>query len=130
VTKEIIVTSTTAPDTVPVRRTIVNRIGLILAGLLAIAQIVTALGQLDSPVLSGGLIAVAVVSLVAIVFAWRGSSQARAVVAVATVLTALSGLPAFFVSGVPAGAVVAAAVGILLSLAVAGLVLARPRLTR
>jgi hypothetical protein len=122
-TAEQSVTST-SPSRLPLR------VGLVLAGLLGVAQIATAAAQLPDG-LGYPLILFAVVGagLVAIVLAWRGSKPARIVVVIATVLPALTGLPAFFVSGVPAMGRVAAAVGILLSIVVAVLVL-RPQVRR
>jgi hypothetical protein len=118
-------TSTAAPSTVP------NRIGLVLAGLLALAQVWTAAGQLpDGLAFPLVIFAIAAIALVAIPLAWRGSARARVVVAVATILPALTGLPAFFVSDVPAAFRLAAALGIVLSVVVAVLLFTRPRAAR
>jgi hypothetical protein len=114
-----------------VHSTLSARIGLVLAGLLAIAQAWTGAAQLpDGLAFPIVIFAVTAVALIAIPFAWRGSLKARVVVVVATVLPALTGLPAFFVADIPATYRLAAATGILLSLVVAVLLFARPRAAR
>ncbi|MDX6743388.1 hypothetical protein [Actinocorallia sp. A-T 12471] len=70
-----------------------------------------------------------VVTLVAVVHAWRtGSRLSIRVMAASRVLSALTALPAFFVSGVPAVLVVIAATGILLTVVTVVLALSRPPL--
>ena len=111
--------------------TLSARIGLVLAGLLALAQAWTAAAQLPDgigfPIV---IFAITAIGLIAIPFAWRGSPPARVLVIVATALPALTGLPAFFVNDIPGASRLAAATGILLSLVVAVLLLARPRVGR
>jgi hypothetical protein len=126
-----IVMSTAVPDTTARRTSIPARVGLVLAGVLAIGSIVTALPQFaDDPVVPTVNIVLSLLSLVAVPFAWRGAVWARVVVVVTCVLSALTGLPAFFFPGVPAEWILAAAAGIVLSLVVAVLLLVGPRSPR
>ncbi len=113
------------------RSTLSARIGLVLAGLLALGQAWTGADQLpDGLAFPLVIFAICGVALIAIPFAWGGSAKARVVVVVATVLPALTGLPAFFVPDVPNAFRLAAAAGILLSVLVAVLLFARPRAAR
>ena len=120
-------TSTTAPA--PVRRSstpVPVRVGLVLGGILSALQISTGVGLWRAEgfgVDVAVLVLVAVVALVAIVLAWRGSFPARVVTVVAVLVPALMGLPAYFVDDIPPGAVLAVSVGILLALVVAVLLL-------
>ncbi|MFC4533822.1 hypothetical protein [Sphaerisporangium dianthi] len=100
------------------------RAGLVLASVLALGDVVVSVRQFaDGPVMPLAVIVVALLTCTAVPFAWRGAAWARTVVIVTRVLSALTGLPAFFVPGVPAGWVVAAASGIVLSFVVALLLL-------
>lgn len=107
-----------------------SRVGLILAAVLAIGDIVAyatqAILTYGEPISIFMLVA-GVVTLVAIPFGWRGSTAALWVVAVFRVLSSLTGLPAFFFPGVPAPFVITAAVGILLAVLVAVLLFIRRR---
>jgi hypothetical protein len=120
-------TSTTAPAPVRRRSTPVPvRVGLVLGGLLSALQISTGVGLWRAEGLGVDvaiLVLVAVVALVAIVLAWRGSFPARVVTVVAVLVPALMGLPAYFIDDIPPGAVLAVSVGILLALVVAVLLL-------
>ncbi|MEV8376589.1 hypothetical protein AB0P21_27845 [Kribbella sp. NPDC056861] len=94
------------------------RAGLVVLGLLS-------LGDLASPLLTDGehppmsiaLIgsALGLVSLALVIAAWRGARRAVVPLLVLRVLSALSAVPAFFAGGVPAAAVVAAALTIALT---------------
>jgi hypothetical protein len=105
--------------------------GLVLAGLLA-------LGDITTPIFSDGehppmaiALAEAVIGLltvVGIVLAWRGGRGGVTTIVVTRLLSAVSAVPAFFVDGVPAGAVAAATVGIVITLVCVALV--APRLRR
>ena len=64
-----------------------------------------------------------IVALVAIVFAWRGSFPARLVTIVACLVPALMGLPVYFISDIPPGAVIFVSIGIFWALLVAVLLL-------
>ncbi|MEU6414864.1 hypothetical protein [Microbispora sp. NPDC046933] len=123
--------STPSPGTVSRRASVLTRVGLVLAGVLAIGDIVTSIPQFaDDPVVPLAVVVLGLLSLAATPFAWAGATWARNVVIVARVLAALTAVPAFFLPGLPAGWVVAAASGIVLSLVVAVLLLAGTRAVR
>lgn len=112
----------------PHRAAAMTRAGLILAVVLALADTALGLGQ----VMAGGIIpdavtllllGLAVVTLIAVPFAWRGSAGASWTVAATRILSALSGLPAFFIAGIPAMMVILATLGMVLAVAVAVLLL-------
>jgi FtsH-binding integral membrane protein len=97
--------------------------GLVLAVILAVndALLVTQqVGDGDPVVIV--ILVCAVLTVVAVPFAWRGSGRGRHTVVVTRALSALTGLPAFFVADVPTVGVVMAAVGIVLAVIVAVLV--------
>jgi hypothetical protein len=106
-----------------------NRIGLAIAVLLGLADIVSAFqptpdGEAGPPyiiLLISGILGV--VTLAAIVPAWRGNRTAARVVVGARILSALTSLPAFFVD-IPAGLMVAVSVSIVLTVVCAVLILA------
>jgi O-antigen/teichoic acid export membrane protein len=105
--------------------------GLVIAGLLALGDIATPfISDGEHPPLVVG-IACAVLGLITaagVVRAWRGSRGWVTAIIVTRLLSAVAALPAFFVVGVPAGAVAAAAVG--LAIALASVALVAPRLRR
>lgn len=107
------------------------RVGVVLAVLQAVANLVVVLSDFgtEMPALAINVLEVvfAAAVLLLCVPAWRGVRWAAVVLAVLTVLFSLSGLFAFFVPGVPAGMVIAAAAGILLAVVTAVLLLARRR---
>ena len=102
------------------------RIGLILAVLLAALQIQTGIGlalnegEIALPML---LIGCAAIALVAVVLAWRGSSKARVVAAVATVAPTLTGISAFFQPDLPAAVLAFVSLGVVIALVAAALIL-------
>jgi hypothetical protein len=97
--------------------------GLVLAMLLAVNDALLGTQQLgDGDPVVFIILVCAVLTAVAVPFAWRDSSSGRHTVVVTRVLSALTGLPAFFVADVPAVGVVMAAIGIVLALIVAALV--------
>ena len=98
------------------------RIGLVLAAVLAVLQIQTGFAQVPDPL---GFVAIVLplVALVGCVFAWRGSRRAGMIVAVCSVLPALTGLPVYFIPDLPAGAIISASIGIVWSLVVSALIL-------
>jgi hypothetical protein len=120
--------STTSTAATTVARTgrplpLAARVGLVIAALLGLADAVSNGAMLaDGGIAIAGL-ALGVVTLVAVPFAWRAARPARITVAVSRVLSGLTGLPAFFVDGVPANWVVLAAAGLVLNVVVAVLVL-------
>lgn len=112
-----------------------NRIGLVLAvlislpdlGSLALLGTTPAPGEAGPPavVLVFGAV-MGVITIVAAVFAWRRRSRGGLRVAAATRLLSVAGsLPALFVDGVPAGLVVAVAVGLVITLVTVGLLVGR-----
>ena len=72
---------------------------------------------------SAVLIAVPIVALVAIVFAWLGSFPARLTTIAACLVPALMGLPVYFIPDIPPAAIIFASIGILWALVVAALLL-------
>lgn len=108
------------------------RAGIVLAVFLGLVDIAFGGMQLDftqvMPAAVGILMITAGVGTIAAApFAWRGAAWARSVIIVLRLLSAMTGLPAFFIPGIPAGLVVAAAGGILLALLVAVLLLVNVR---
>lgn len=105
------------------------RIGLVIAAALAVTDIVSfapdAVRQLDASFIA--ITVLCVVSLAALPAAWLGASWARITVVVTCLLPALSGVPAFFIAGIPTAGVVAAAAGLVLAFTVAVLVLGARR---
>jgi hypothetical protein len=100
------------------------RAGLILFGLLSIGDLAgPLLTDGEHPPMSIALIGavLGLISLVLVVLAWRGERRAVVPLIVLRVLSAASALPAFFLGDVPAAALVAA--GVTVVLAVAGTVL-------
>ena len=112
-----------------------TRVGLVLAALLAVGDVVSAFfptpdGVVGPPlpiVVLGGLLGVA--TLAAVVVAWRsGRRGALWIVAGTRVLSALAALPAFFVD-VPALVKLLVAVFVVLTIVSVALVLAPARRT-
>ncbi len=112
-----------------------NKTGLVLAGLAGIADLTSAFdlsGQDgDHPGPPTAILAVDVVlglvTVVAVVHAWRTGNRAGSrVAAAARILSALTALPAFFVEGVPPGLVAVVAVFVILTVITVALLLSRP----
>lgn len=108
------------------------RVGLVLAALLAIGDVIVGVAQLDPDQTIPGsisllIIAAGAATLVAIPFSWRGAGWATGLVIATRLLSALSALPAFVVPGVPAGFVVGAATGMALAGLVTVLLLVRTK---
>jgi len=106
------------------QRTTATTVGLVLAGLLGLADAIGVVtGGVDGPpmgvVVAGAVLGV--ITLVGVVLGWRGSRAGIAVAAVTRVLSALTAVPAFFVDDVPAPAVGLAAVGVIVTLIAVGL---------
>ncbi|MFF0341880.1 hypothetical protein [Kribbella sp. NPDC004875] len=92
-----------------------NRFGLVLLGLLALADLAAPLlTDGDHPPMSVaiGTAVVGLISLVLVAFAWRGRRWALAPLITLRLASALLAVPAFFVSDVPTGAIAAAGVGV------------------
>ncbi|NUR95436.1 MAG: hypothetical protein HOV67_09270 [Kribbellaceae bacterium] len=91
------------------------KFGLVLLGLLALADVATPLvtdGDHPPMSIAIGSAVVGLISLVLVGFAWRGKRWALAPLITLRVASALLAVPAFFADGVPAAAVVAAGVGV------------------
>ncbi|MGC9667372.1 hypothetical protein ACNTMW_12540 [Planosporangium sp. 12N6] len=105
--------------------------GLVLAGLLALGDITTPItSDGEHPPLAIGLViaALGLLTVVGIVFAWRGRRGGVTTVIVTRLLAAVTAVPAFIADGVPAAAQIAAAVGIVITLL--AVVLVAPQLRR
>ncbi|WP_109507190.1 hypothetical protein [Nocardioides speluncae] len=110
-----------------------QKVGLVLAGLMSAANIPSVLiptpeGEEGPPmeVLAVGTV-LGVVGLVAVIAAWRGNSVAARIAAVAIIIVTLTGLPAFFVDGIPAGIRILVGVSIVWTVAAVYLMFAAPR---
>jgi hypothetical protein len=106
------------------------RAGLIAFGVLSVGDLVTPLiTDGEHPPMAIALVAAALglISLVLVVFAWRGSRRAVVPLIVLRMVSALAAVPAFFEPGVPAAAMAAAGVGIALTIAGTALVLVPAR---
>jgi hypothetical protein len=113
-----------------------NRVGLVLAALLGVADIVgmvatpePAPGEQGPPVavlIAAGVLGV--VTIAAAIWTWRtGNRIGSRVIAAARILSAVSALPAFFVEDVPPGLVAAAATGVVITVLTVWLVLSPPQ---
>jgi hypothetical protein len=92
-----------------------NRFGLVLLGLLAVADLFSPLltdGEHPPMTIAIGASVVGLLSLVLVVFAWRGMRWALAPLITLRLASALFAVPAFFASDVPTVAVAAAGVGV------------------
>ena len=112
-----------------------NRVGLVLAALLAVVDllgVVLPFGDPDQPgpplfILSINAV-LGLVTLGAVVLAWRTHRRAGSrIAAVSRIMAALTALPAFFVPDVPAVLVASAAVALLAAAASVYLLLDPPR---
>ncbi|WP_433730289.1 hypothetical protein ACQP2Y_19680 [Actinoplanes sp. CA-051413] len=104
--------------------------GLVIAGLLGLGDIITLLvGNGETPPVEVAAIgaALGLITVAALVPAWRGSRGGVIAIVVSRLLSAVTALPAFFVDDVPGGAVAAAAVGLVITLVAVALVAARLR---
>jgi hypothetical protein len=125
--------STTTVTTRAARLTTRNKVGLVLATLLGIADLASLLqptpdGEVGPPfsiLLVDGLLGV--LTIVGVVIAWRSASRgAIRVVAGARILSAITALPAFFVD-VPAALKVLVGVIVLVTLAVVVMIMTPAR---
>jgi len=117
--------TTTSPSTTTTRSHLVPvRIGVVLGVILAVLQIVTAVGQLgDGDWRVYPLLLLPFGVLIAAAFAWLGHRWAGIVFAACSILPTLTGLPVYFKADIPAGAVMGVSIGIIWSLVVSALVL-------
>jgi hypothetical protein len=111
-----------------------NKVGLALAGVLGLidmTSVFTPLPDSDAPgppvgVLVAGTV-LGVITVVAVVHTWRTANRASSrVVAGSRILSAITALPAFFVTGVPAWVVAVVAVFVVVTVVVIALVLSLP----
>ncbi|CAN5335147.1 hypothetical protein BH11ACT3_BH11ACT3_18940 [soil metagenome] len=122
--------TTSAPVTTSRKTTIAARVGLVLAGLLAIGDLFNGYSQWSEDAgdaFAYVSLAFGIATLVLIPFAWRGSSRAGWAVAILRVVSSLIGLPVFFIPGIPAPVIITVAVGIVLAVVSAVLILVRKR---
>jgi hypothetical protein len=92
-----------------------NKAGLAVLGLLSVVDLFTPLmtdGEHPPMEIAIGASVVGLISLVLTGYAWRGQRWPLAPLITLRIVSALLAVPAFFVSGVPAPAVVAAGVGV------------------
>lgn len=110
-----------------------QKVGLVLAGLMSAGNIPSALfpapdGDPGPPI--GVLVAgsvLGVVGLVAVIAAWRGNQTAARIAAGAIIIVTLTGLPAFFVDGIPAIVRILVGVSVVWTVAAVYLMFAGPR---
>jgi hypothetical protein len=107
---------------------IARRIGLILAAVLAAGDLITALSQFASSdafgvAISAGILVAAIATLALVPLSWGGRRWSSITIVVLRLVSAVTALPAFFFPGVPTTFVVLAAVGLVLAVASAVLVL-------
>jgi hypothetical protein len=115
-------TMTAITTTTAHRLPVAVRIGIVLATVSALADVVV--NAFTFPDLGAFLgVGIGAATLVLVPFAWRGHRGSRIGVAVTRVLTGLIGVPALFSDGVPAGGMIAAAVGVVAEMVIAVLVL-------
>lgn len=118
-----------------VRLSVANKVGLVLAALLGLADVLSVLATPGTDETPGPPAAVmivgavlGVITLVAVGYTFRTGNRIGARITCASrILSMLMALPAFFVPDVPAGWVAAAAAAVVLTLVSVFLVLARPR---
>lgn len=111
----------------PRGRMMLLRVGLGLAAVLGVLDVITGVQALAGaffapPEVGIAMIVLGTITLAAVPIAWTGRRWPAWVAVAARVLSAMTALPAFFVPDVPAAGVVAASIGILLTAAVALLV--------
>jgi hypothetical protein len=101
--------------------------GLVLSALLGLADLATPLvsdGEHPPMVVAFLGAALGLATLVAVVPAWRGGRGGAWVVVATRLVSAVTALPAFVVPDVPAEAVLAAGVGVAVTVLAAGLIVA------
>lgn len=123
-------TTMTATDTGPDTR---QKVGLVLAGLYCLTSLPSAFVPAGDPgppfaILVASTV-LAAIGLVGVVAAWRGNAVANRIAAGAVILLTLTGLPALFVSGIPAGIRVLVGVSVVLAVLILWLMLAPSRRT-
>jgi hypothetical protein len=114
----------------PTRTTV--RVGLVLAALLGLVDVIGGISQLGPDALlpfavAATTIVLGLITIVVVPFAWPGAGWASWTVIVTRAVAAMTALPAFFVPGVPVPAVIAAAVTISVTVLAIVLILMRGR---
>ena len=123
-------------DTIPAvtarSSSIPARIGLVLAALLVVVDVFTWIPQYGDggPVLPTAVLLVAALTVVAIPYAWAGRRWAKIAVSVTRVLSALTGMPVYFIPDIPPQAILMVSIGIGLAVIVAALLFIGPRSAR
>lgn len=119
------------------RLTAKNRVGLVLAALLGIADIIGAFVPSTDPndpdaagppigILIVGAV-LGVITILAVVYTWRTANRIGSrVIAGTRIISALSSVPAFFVAGIPAALVASVGLSIVVTITAVVLVLSRP----
>jgi hypothetical protein len=103
------------------------RAGLIVLGLLSLVDLAGPLitdGQHPPMVIALIGAGLGLISIILVILAWRGSVAAAIALVVVRLLSALAAVPAFLEPGVPSGSMIAAGIGIGLTVVGAALVLA------
>ncbi|MDF3148843.1 MULTISPECIES: hypothetical protein [unclassified Streptomyces] len=112
-----------------------NKVGLGLAAALGLLDMINVVGvwapDSDEPGPPAGVIVadavLGLITVVAVVYTWRTANRTGSrVVAGSRILSAITALPALFVTGVPAWGVAVVAVFIVVTVVVIALVLSRP----
>ncbi|MFD8999952.1 hypothetical protein ACFV0T_03035 [Streptomyces sp. NPDC059582] len=112
-----------------------NRVGLVLAGLLGLLDTTNFLsipaddsggdGPPSGVLFADGILGL--ITVVAVVYTWPTADRTGSrVVAGSRIISAITSLPALFVSGVPAWVVAAVALSVIVTVFVTALVLSRP----
>ena len=119
--------TSTAAVSPPRNRVGLLRVGLGLAAVLGVLDVVTGVqavsGEFFAPPAVGiGMIVLGLLTVAMVPMAWNGRRWPAWVAVAARVLSAMTALPAFFVPDVPAAGVVAASAGILVTGVVALLI--------
>jgi hypothetical protein len=109
------------------KRTVIQTIGLVLSALLALLDIagIFTVGTEQAPPLPLTLVAAAVgvITLVAVVPAWRGARGGLVAVVITRVIAALLNVPAYFTDGVTSAILMAATAFMLVGLLAAAFLL-------
>ncbi|WTW98408.1 hypothetical protein OG216_35990 [Streptomycetaceae bacterium NBC_01309] len=120
---------------VPVPLSGKNKVGLVLAGILGVLDVVGVFGppggEADDPGPPLGVLiatgVLGVITLVAVVYAWRTANRTGSRIAAASrILSAITSLPAFFIGGMPAVVVFLVAVFVIVTAVATALILSRP----
>lgn len=101
-----------------------TRIGLVIAGVLGLADLSMLIPGEDGPPLAIalGVAALGVITLVSLPFGWRGSRVALAVVIVTRLVSAVAAVPALFIPELPLPLRLWVAAGVVLTLLAVGLI--------